>query len=723
MTPALAILLSRVAAVVIAVTVALGIPAVAGAQTPPSAPDRLLVGFGPATSAAKAGRILANADATQLDSIPELGVRVVEVPAGGRRQALRSLRGADPVRFAERDGTATAQEMVPADPYFPQGNHSIFAGAWGWYRTHTTQAWDVTTGDPSVTVAILDTGLKAQGLDFDGQVVGPRNVLTGSSDVGSSSDNHGTYVAGVAGLAMNNGSGNAGYCPGCKIMPVQISNGSTAAWSDMATGVTWAVDHGARIINLSWAGSSPSSTIATAVAYARSKGAVVFAAAGNSNCNCPTYPAATAGVLGVGGVAQSGVKAGDSNFGNWVALAAPEGNMTAWPMIDGAPGYGPVGGTSLASPAAAGIAALVLSANPALTGSQLEQALKGSATPASFAVGYGEVDAMAALQSIGLSDPQPAGAPVNTIAPQVLVQTHGDRNTEPLANAPQAGQVLVRGQGAWTGSSPLALSGVKWYRCNPDGSGCAQVGSAWKYAVQSADSGYALKLTVTFTDPDGTTSASAFTDPVGGASPPPSGSAPSNTALPTVSGPAEVGATLTALTGSWLNSPTAYAYQWRRCDSAGVACSPVAGATAPSYALTSADVGSTMRVEVTATNGYGSGSATSDQTASIADAPAPAPPATTTSTFTGSLNAKQPAKSFNVAVGAGDSTATLTFSKASSMTLKLLAPDGSTVATASGPSGLRLARNLAPGTYRYVVSGSVTKGSASFTLRVDAAAP
>jgi hypothetical protein len=177
------------------------------------------------------------------------------------------------------------------------------------------------------------------------------------------------------------------------------------------------------------------------------------------------------------------------------------------------------------------------------------------------------------------------------------------------------------------------------------------------------------------------------------------------------------------LTGSWLNSPTAYAYQWRRCDSAGVACSPVAGATAPSYALTSADVGSTMRVEVTATNGYGSGSATSDQTASIADAPAPAPPATTTSTFTGSLNAKQPAKSFNVAVGAGDSTATLTFSKASSMTLKLLAPDGSTVATASGPSGLRLARNLAPGTYRYVVSGSVTKGSASFSLRVDAAAP
>src|SRR5262249_4647744 len=162
----------------------------------------------------------------------------------------------------------------------------------------------------------------------------------------------------------------AGYCPGCRIMPVQVGTDTGATYGNMAAGITWAVDHGARVINLSWAGTAPSSTLASAVAYARSRGAVVFAAAGNSNAEAPTYPSATPGVLGVAGVASSGKKAGDSNFGSWVAVAAPEGNMTAWPTINGAPGYGAVGGTSVAAPAAAGIAGLLFSADPALSGPQ-----------------------------------------------------------------------------------------------------------------------------------------------------------------------------------------------------------------------------------------------------------------------------------------------------------------------------------------------------------------
>ena len=492
-----------------------------GASEPRHVPDEILVKARAGASEALA-RVVNASGARQIDSIPGTGVRVLRVPAERRSEALERLQASPAVAFAEPNGLAEAQEFVPDDPYFPQGNHSISAGSWGWYRSHTTQAWDVTRGDPGVVVAILDTGLKTQGLDFAGQVVSPHNVLNGSSDVSSAPDNHGTYVAGAAGLAANTGSGGAGYCPGCKLMPVQIATGSTAAWSDMAAGITWAVDHGARIINLSWAGTSSSSTLQSAVAYARSKDAVVFAAAGNSNCNCPTYPASTPGVLGVGGVAQTGSKSGESNYGNWVDLAAPTGNMTAWPTLNGAPGYGPVGGTSLASPAAAGMAGLVLSARPSLTGPQLESALTSSAKPASFAVQYGEVDAMAALESLGISDPQAATAPVNGIAPQVLRQTNGDRNTAALDAAPQVGDVLVRGQGSWTGSSPLNLSSVKWSRCNSDGSGCTVVGSSWKYTVTSADAGSVLKLAVTFANPQGSTTAAApLTAPVGGGSPPP----------------------------------------------------------------------------------------------------------------------------------------------------------------------------------------------------------
>ena len=152
---------------------------------------------------------------------------------------------------------ARAQETVPSDPYFPQGSYALGGGAWGWYRTHATEAWDVTQGDPGVTIAILDTGLKPQALDFGGQLVGGYNVLNGSTDTSSNAGNHGTYVAGVAGLAINNASGNAGYCPGCKIMPVQVGTDSGANYSSLATGITWAVDHGARVLNLSRAGPPP----------------------------------------------------------------------------------------------------------------------------------------------------------------------------------------------------------------------------------------------------------------------------------------------------------------------------------------------------------------------------------------------------------------------------------------------------------------------------------
>src|SRR5438445_6329556 len=112
---------------------------------------------------------------------------------------------------------------------------------------------------------------------------------------------------------------------------------------------------------MSWAGTADASTMQSATSYAHSKGVVMTAAAGNSNCNCVTYPAADPYVLGVAGVDNSGNKAADSNYGSWVSVAAPEGNMTAWPSINGGPGYAPGGGTASAAPVGAGLAGLLLS--------------------------------------------------------------------------------------------------------------------------------------------------------------------------------------------------------------------------------------------------------------------------------------------------------------------------------------------------------------------------
>jgi thermitase len=698
---------------------ALAAAVLAGALMAPAASsaattqDHLLVAFRHGVTDPTASQAIAALGGRDLRTIPDIGVRVVSVPAASARGALASLNGNRSVAFAEPDAVAKPQESVPDNPYFPQGSFALAGGAWGWWQTHTTQAWDITQGSPSVVIAILDTGLKAQGLNFGSHLVTGWNVLSGTTDTTSNAGVHGTYVAGVAVQAINDTTGNAGYCPSCDVIPVQVGTDAGANYSDMATGITWAADHGARIENLSWAGTTASSALASAVSYARSKGVVVFAAAGNSNNSTPTYPSATPGVLGVAGVGNAGSKAGDSNYGSWVTLAAPEGNMTSWPTMNGAPGYAPVGGTSLAAPAAAGIAGLILSADPGLTGAQLEQTLESSATPVPFQVADGEIDAMAALRSLGYSDPQAATAPVNGIAPTLLAETNSAYNTAPVIGAPQVGQVLVRGQGAWTGSSPLSLTGLEWDRCNPDGTGCSAVGTASTYTVQSADTGYALRLKVTFTDPNGTTAAtSALSQPAVAAT---VISAPVSTAPPAISGTAQSGQSLTTSAGTWSNAPSSYAYQWSRCDATGANCTAISGATGSSYVLASADVASTIAVTVTATGSGGSTRAGSAPTAVVQAGPQ-------TLTFTGSLTTKTPSEGFTAAVGTGVANASLSYSAAkcgSNLTL-VLKSGSTTLASTNGPSVLALSQNVAAGSYTFVVSGSTR---CAFTLTIASPSP
>jgi subtilisin family serine protease len=618
---------------------------------------RLLVKFAPGVSTQARATALGAVGGTQLSQIPDIGVGVVSVPSNAASGALMQLQRTAGVEFAEPDAVLKPQDNLPSDPSFPQ-TFAIGGGAWGWYKTHTTQAWDITRGSSSVVIAILDTGLKTQGLaDYNGQVVSGWNVLNNSPDTQSMAGDHGTYVAGAAGLAGNNGVGNDGYCPLCKIMPVQVGTDSGAYLSDIATGVTWAADHGARVENLSWAGTGDSSTLQSAINYAHSKGLVITAAAGNTNCNCPNYPAADQNVLGVAGTDNSDNKQGDSNYGSWVAIAAPESNMTSWPTVNGAPGYAPVGGTSLAAPVVAGIAGLLFSANPSLTNTQVEQAMEQSAVPVSFPVASGRVDALAALNYLGFSDPQPSSAPVNSVTPQIYLETNGDTSYTPLGStAPQPGQVLLRGQGSWTGSAPLTLNAVKWLRCDANGANCAVVNQTAKYTVQSTDAGYTFELRVTVANNVGqTTLTTPPSQPVGGGGGGGGGAPPANTGLPVVSGTAQDGQTLQSTTGTWTNSPTSYGYQWLRCGATGAGCANITGATSASYVLTSADVGSTIRSQVTATNSAGSASVQSTQTAVVA---AVAPANTSPPTVSGT---PKPGQTLTSSTGSWSGTTPLTY--------------------------------------------------------------
>jgi hypothetical protein len=186
-----------------------------------------------------------------------------------------------------------------------------------------------------------------------------------------------------------------------------------------------------------------------------------------------------------------------------------------------------------------------------------------------------------------------------------------------------AGQTLSASTGTWSG---VGLSfAYQWLRCDSTGNGCSSVAGATQssYLLASGDVGHTLGVAVTASNKNGSaTATSAATAVVAPAPAPAPTLAPANTALPVVSGTAVVGQSLSASTGGWSGSPSGYAYQWRRCDSAGANCANVSGATSQTYLLASADQGATARVVVTASNSGGSSTATSAASAVVASAPA-----------------------------------------------------------------------------------------------------
>ena len=191
-------------------------------------------------------------------------------------------------------------------------------------------------------------------------------------------------------------------------------------------------------------------------------------------------------------------------------------------------------------------------------------------------------------------------APVNTALPM-------------LSGTAQQGQNLSASTGSWSGS-PTGYS-YQWQRCDSAGNNCANIagGTSSGLTLGSADVGSTLRATVTASNGSGSASATSAPSAVVAAL----SSAPANTALPTISGTAAMGSTLTATPGAWTGSPTAYAFQWKRCNSGGSKCSSIAGVTSGTYTVGSTDRKSTIRVTVTASNSAGSASATSSQTAVV----------------------------------------------------------------------------------------------------------
>jgi len=384
------------------------------------------------------------------------------------------IAASDPnVEYAEPD-RIMRKVLTPNDTRYNEQWH-YFEATGG---INAPPAWDKSTG-AGVVVGVVDTGYRPHadlnanilpGYDFisdtfvandgngrdnnaqdPGDWVNPGECGPGDPAAFEASSWHGTHVAGTVAAVTNNSNGVAGIAFNARVVPARVLGKCGGFTSDIADAIVWvsggtvsgvpANANPAKVINISLGGGgSCGATTQNAINSARSRGASVIVAAGNSNSNAANFsPANCSGVVTVAAVGRNGGKASYSNFGATVEVAAPGGSggvnsvlstLNAGQMGPGADSYALYNGTSMATPHVVGVTALMLSVKPTLTPDQVTSILQSTARafPATCSqCGSGIVNANAAVDAaIGGTTPPPGGnevEPNNTRATSQLIST------------------------------------------------------------------------------------------------------------------------------------------------------------------------------------------------------------------------------------------------------------------------------------------------------------
>jgi serine protease len=394
------------------------------------------------------------------------------------------------VEYAEPDRIMVPL-ATPTDPYYTN-QWDLFEATGG---INAPAAWDKATGT-GINVAVIDTGYRPHA-DLSGQILQGYDFITDTTiandgsgrdtDASDPGDNtyagqcgggqpvqdegsswHGTHVAGTIAARTNNGQGIAGIAYNAKIVPARVLGRCGGYTSDIADAIVWSSGgtvtgvpvnaNKARVLNLSLGGSGAcDTTTQNAINSARSRGAVVVVAAGNDNVNASTSsPANCAGVITVAATGRTGGKASYSNYGANVDIAAPGGDngagilstLNAGTSAPAADSYAYYGGTSMATPHVAGVAALMLSVNPNLTPDDVEAKLKSSARafPAACnGCGAGILNAAAAVNAaLGTTTTTPTPTPTPTPTAPTLTEKESN-NTVSTANPVTVSGTVVTG--------------------------------------------------------------------------------------------------------------------------------------------------------------------------------------------------------------------------------------------------------------------------------------
>ena len=319
-----------------------------------------------------------------------------------------------------------AAEIIPDDPHFEE--------QWSLSLIDMPGAWAIEKGDPEVIIAVVDTGfdythedlasqtwinpgeIPDNGIDDDNNGYiddvhgwdfstlpsgdGNQEPVNGDNDPIDESG-HGTHVAGIVGAAVDNQLGIAGIAWNCTLMPIRGAGVAGIRDNRSAAAIIYAVDNGARVINMSWGGRDRSFVLRDAVDYAYARGVLMVAASGNESEGDSIFPAGYRKVISVAATEQHKQKFYQSNFGASIDIGAP-GNVILSTHINNR--YRTLSGTSMATAHVSGVAALIISKRPSLTHEEVRQILLSTTDPITESpdlVGAGNLNAARALMASG----------------------------------------------------------------------------------------------------------------------------------------------------------------------------------------------------------------------------------------------------------------------------------------------------------------------------------
>ncbi len=381
------------------------------------APGEIIVKFEPGVSASMSNDLMGAFDAQYVETVYGSDLQVWRVAEGQELAVIEQLNGEPRIAYAEPNYVYSIFDTVPSDPDYPN--------QWAHPKMQSPKGWDLTTGSSSVTIAVIDTGIDETHPDLAGKIVPGWDFVDGDSNP-HDTNGHGTHVSGISAAIANNGTGIAGVSWGAQVMPIRaLGTTGSGLTVDIIAGVNWARQNGADVINLSLGGTTYSQSFQDAVTAAHNAGVVVIAAMGNSYAdgNPTMYPAAYNNVFAVASTGPSDEKAAYSQTGAHCDIAAPGGNMSYLHDVKGIYStmptyavylntqygyyqtYDYLHGTSQATPQVSGLAALILSVDPAMTPSQVETLIENTAVDLGTAgwdetFGHGRIDIYEALKVI-----------------------------------------------------------------------------------------------------------------------------------------------------------------------------------------------------------------------------------------------------------------------------------------------------------------------------------